>query len=113
MRAPRPLAELTCHVDDLFWDTLGAEQARLRFDPIWGADRDRDGFVDLDELAQQRLADLQDPDRAPLLDEDGVPLVYDPGAVPLADKNLREFLVAASASQAHLDGLGLCSVQRL
>jgi hypothetical protein len=106
-------AELTFHVDHLFWDTLGAEQARLRFDPIWGADRNRDGFVDLEELAQQRLADLQDPDGEPLLDEEGEPLVYDPGAIPLADKNLREFLLAASASQAHLNGLGLCSVQRL
>jgi hypothetical protein len=56
---------------------------------------------------------LQDPDGEPLLDEEGEPLVYDPGAIPLADKNLREFLLAASASQAHLNGLGLCSVQRL
>ncbi len=106
-------AEITFHVEHLFWDTLGAEQARLRFDPIWGADRDGDGVVVLDDLAAQRLADLRDPSGEPLLDEQGAPLVYDPGSIPLPDKNLREFVLATTASQAHLNGTGLCSTQRL
>lgn len=106
-------AEITFHVDHAFWDTLGAEQSRLRFDPMWGANRGGDALIELDELAQQRLADLTDPEGQPLLDEAGQPLVYNPGSIPLPDKNLREFVLISAASQAHLNGLGLCSVQAL
>ncbi|AKT39440.1 hypothetical protein [Chondromyces crocatus] len=106
-------AELTFHVDHLFWDTLGAEQSRLRFDPMWGANKDGDTTITFDELSGQRLADLTDPEGAPLRDEAGQALVYNPGSIPLPDKNLREFVLVSSASQAHLNGLGLCSVQAL
>ncbi|HSO00666.1 MAG TPA: hypothetical protein VLS89_20380, partial [Candidatus Nanopelagicales bacterium] len=106
-------AEITFHVDHVFWDTLGAEQSRLRFDPMWGANKNRDLVIDLDELAAQRLADLTDPEGQPLLDEAGQPLVYNPGSIPLPDKNLLEFVLVSAASQAHLNGLGLCSVQAL
>lgn len=106
-------AEITFHVDHLFWDTLGTELAQLRFDPLWGANKDGDDLVTLDELATQRLANLTDPTGAPLLDENGLPLVYNPGSIPLPDKNLKEFILVSGASQAHLNGLGLCSVGSL
>ncbi|EYF01663.1 hypothetical protein [Chondromyces apiculatus] len=106
-------AELTFHVDHLFWDTLGAEQSQLRFDPMWGANKDGDTTITFQELAGQRLADLTDPEGEPLRDEAGQALVYNPGSIPLPDKNLQEFVRVSAASQAHLNGLGLCSVQAL
>jgi hypothetical protein len=106
-------AEITIHMDHVFWDTLGTEVAQLRFDPIWGADVDEDGEVTVEELAAQRISALTDPTGAPLTDETGAPLVYDPGSLPLPDKNLYEFIVLSMASMAHLNGLGLCSVERL
>jgi hypothetical protein len=100
-------------MDHMFWDTLGTEVAQLRFDPIWGADVDQDGTVTTEELTDQRISALADPMGAPLLDEEGAPLVYDPGSLPLPDKNLYEFIQLSMASMAHLNGLGLCSVERL
>jgi hypothetical protein len=38
--------------------------------------------------------------------------VYDPGSLPLPDKNLYEYVLVSMASMAHLNGLGLCSVER-
>lgn len=106
-------AEITVHMDHMFWDTLGTEKAQLRFDPIWGADADEDGQVTTEELAAQRISALTDPMGEPLTDENGEPLVYDPGSLPLPDKNLYEFVLLSMASMAHLNGLGLCSVERL
>ncbi len=105
--------ELTVHVDHLFWDTLGAEQTNLRFDPFWGADKDKNGEVTRDELVAQRITNLTDPDGAPLLNDAGVPLVYNPASVPLADKTLWHFLLASTSSQIHYNGVGLCSISAL
>ncbi len=104
-------AEITFHLDHLFWDTLGSERATLRFDAIAGASDD--DVVTWDELATQRLASLRGPGGAPLLDGAGQRVVYDPGSVPLAAQTLQAFMLATSAGQAHLDGLGLCTVSRL
>jgi len=105
--------EITFHVDHVFWDTLGSEIAVLRFDAIWGADKDQDGVVTLDELAAQRIAAPTDPSGAPLLDESSGPLVYNPGSIPLPDRNLLEFMNVSASSQVHVNGLGLCSLQAL
>jgi len=105
-------AELTFHLDHLFWDTLGTEVAKLRFEPIAAAAGD-DQAASLDELSKQSLSDLRDLDREPLRDEAGARLVYNPGSVPLPEQSLRSFMLAASAGQAHLNGLGLCTITRL
>lgn len=101
-------AEITIHVEHLFWDTLGSEQQELRFDPI-AAVADDTGVVEWDALAGQLLADMQDADGAQLLDEDGAALVYNPGSLPIS--NLQEFLLAATRTQAHLGGAGLCTIE--
>ncbi len=95
-------AEITIHVEHAFWDSLGTEESSLRFDPI-AALADPDGFVGWDALASARLSDLQD--------EDGNPLVYDPGSLPIS--NLQEFVLAATRTQAHLGGEGLCTIEPL
>jgi hypothetical protein len=95
-------AEITIHVEHAFWDSLGTEESALRFDPI-AALADADGVVTWDALAGARLSELQD--------EDGNPLVYNPGSLPLS--NLQEFILAATRTQAHLGGEGLCTIEPL
>jgi hypothetical protein len=101
-------AEITVHVEHLFWDTLGSEQQVLRFEPI-AAVADDAGAVQWDGLAEQRLADMQDSDGEPLLDDDGTAVVYNPGSLPIS--NLQEFILAATRTQAHLGGEGLCTIE--
>jgi hypothetical protein len=103
-------AEITIHVEHMFWDTLGSEQNELRFEPIASV-ADADGVVSWAALAEQELANLRDVDGEPLADEMGVALVYNPGSLPLA--NLQEFILAATRTQAHFGGEGLCSIEPL
>ncbi|WP_433927197.1 hypothetical protein AB3662_29400 [Sorangium cellulosum] len=105
-------AELTVHVDHIFWDTLGSEVADLRFDAMAAA-AGADEHIDFEELDAQRLSDLMDPGGGPLLDESGAPIVYNPGSIPLEARTLKHFVLAASASQLHINGLGLCTVSAL
>jgi hypothetical protein len=106
------VAEITVHVDHLFWDTLGTEQAKLRFEPIAGASRD-DRDVSFAELAGQRLDNLLGRTGERLKNEAGQPLTYDPGSIPISAYNLQGFMLASSASQAHVNGVGLCTVSSL
>lgn len=103
-------AEITFHVEHMFWDTLGSEQNTQRFEAI-AAMADADGVIAFDDLREQRLADLRDADGDTLLDEDGAPLVYNPGSVPI--DNLRDFILAATRTEAHLNGEGLCTIEPL
>jgi hypothetical protein len=105
-------AEITFHLDHLFWDTLGTEVANLRFDAIAATAGD-DSVVSLDEVATQPLADLRGPDGSVLMDANGKRIFYNPGSVPLPEPNLRAFMLATSAGQAHLNGVGLCTISRL
>jgi len=50
--------QLTIHGDHLFYDDLQSANAKLRFDPIAGADADADGEVTLEELFQVKLVDI-------------------------------------------------------
>ncbi len=105
-------AELTFHLDHLFWDTLGTELSKLRFDALAAA-AGPDASVSLEDLRRQSLSDLRSADGSPLLDEKGQRLLYNPGSVPLPEQNLRAFVLATSAGQVHLNGLGLCTISRL
>lgn len=105
-------AEITIHVEHLFWDTLGSESASLRFDAmaaVAGADKK----VTTDEIASQALSDLKDASGMPLKDGAGMPVVYNPGSVQLPTSDLLAFLQASSASMAHLNGEGLCTISGL
>lgn len=104
--------EITIHVDHLFWDTLGTEVANLRFDAIAAAANGA-SEVTFDALAAQPLSDLRGLDGGALVDASGARILYNPGSVPLPAQNLRAFMLATSAGQAHLNGLGLCTISRL
>lgn len=103
-------AEITVHVEHMFWDTLGSETNELRFAPI-AAMADADGVIAFAALADQSLSDMRGPDGEPLLEEDGAALVYNPGS--LAISNLQEFVLAATRTQAHFGGEGLCTIEPL
>ena len=105
-------AEITIHVEHLFWDTLGSENASLRFDAL-AAVAGADKKVATDELASQSLANLKDANGMPLKDESGMPVVYNPGSVPLKTQDLLGFIQASSASMGHLNGEGLCAISGL
>jgi hypothetical protein len=105
-------AEITIHVEHLFWDTLGSENASLRFDAlaaVAGADKD----LTTEEIATQTLANLKDASGMPLKDGNGSPVIYNPGSVPLASQDLWAFIQASGASMAHLNGEGLCTISGL
>ncbi|MCG5053360.1 MAG: hypothetical protein KA712_10415 [Myxococcales bacterium] len=104
--------EITVHVDHLFWDTLGGERANLRFDAMAGAAGD-DTHITFEELGLQSLANPRGPNGLAVTDTAGAPLAYNPGSVPLAAPHLAAFMLASAASQAHVNGLGLCTVSRL
>ncbi|MEM9691095.1 MAG: hypothetical protein AAGA56_00995 [Myxococcota bacterium] len=109
-------SELTVHIDHLFWDTLGSEQLRLRFDAMAAADLESvggngDGVITFEELENQRLSDLRGLDGEPLLGDDGEILSYNPASTPLSESTLRGFVLASTATQVHLNGLGFCTIQ--
>lgn len=105
-------AEITIHVEHLFWDTLGSEDASLRFDAL-AAVAGADKMVTTEELATQSLADLKDANGMPLKDSAGMTVVYNPGSVPLKSQDLLSFIQASGASMAHLNGEGLCTITGL
>jgi hypothetical protein len=104
-------AEVTIHVDHLFWDTLGSEEAALRFDAI-AAKADVSGAIAWSALETQPLDQPLDAQGAPIKDADGKNISYNPGTVSLSGQHLAGFITASSSSSGHLNGGGLCTVTK-
>lgn len=85
------------HLVHLFWDTLGAGNEDMRFDPFAAAAGD-DGRVTLEDLESQDLTTL--------LDDDGVPLYDDAGLIE--EYNLRAYVERAMVESPHFNGIGFC-----
>jgi hypothetical protein len=100
-------AEVTVHLDHFFFDTYANDDALLRFEP-WAAVAGQDGIVTLDDLAAQSLSDLRDRNGDPIVDDGGLPVVYDPGPLEIADSNLRDYVIAAATTTGHFNGEGHC-----
>ncbi len=103
----RVTAQLTLHLDHLFFDSLVDPDAAMRFEP-WAAVAGEDGVVTLDDLATQSITDLRGVGGAPLLDQDGSMVFYDPGSTPLASRDLAGFVRAAFTTVGHFQGEGHC-----
>jgi hypothetical protein len=99
-------AEITVHLDHLFFDSLAEDEADMRFEAM-AAVADVDGVVTLDALSTQSLSDPQDRGGETIM-EGGAPLVYDPGPFALDAPNLREFLLVAAGTMGHFNGEGHC-----
>lgn len=103
-------AEITIHIEHMFWNSLGSEGGTMRFDAI-AAMADENGVIDLEALATQALSEPLDEHGEPLVDHNGNPVIYDPAAFPI--DNLRDFLLVSASYQAHLNGTGICTTTRL
>jgi len=99
-------AQITVHLDHLFFDTYAREDARLRFDAM--AAVSDDGALTIDDLAAQ--ANLSD-----LFDEAGDPLdlAYESGsAFDPVPEDLREYVISAATTTGHFNGEGHCDYER-
>ncbi|MCB9644665.1 MAG: hypothetical protein H6728_16445 [Myxococcales bacterium] len=101
------------HPIHLFWDSLGATNAKLRFDAFAAVAGD-DKLVTAEELAQQDLTNLKGLDGNPLVDADQKRVYYDDNGLLPPDKlNLQAFLEFAVRDSVHFNGLGLCKSERI
>jgi hypothetical protein len=98
-------AQITVHLDHLFFDTYANDEADLRFDAMAAAAMDEK--VTLDDLAAQgNLSDLTNAEGAPL------DVSYDPGsAFDPVPEDLREYVKAAATTTGHFNGEGHCDYQ--
>jgi hypothetical protein len=100
-------AEITWHLTHTWFDSY-AEDASLRAEAI-AAGWDGEGPVTLEDLADQRLTNLEGIDgQQPMADEVGNPILYIPGAS--GAETLEEFVLATRFG--HFNGLeGFCMTE--
>lgn len=103
-------AELTIHLDHLFFDTYANDDAALRFEP-WAAVYDGTNPITLEALASQRIAELEDRAGDPLRDGEGALIIYDPGPLTLGSNDLGEYVRAAATTTGHFQGEGHCDYE--
>lgn len=103
----RNVAQITVHLDHLFFDSFAIDDAALRFDAM-AAVAPADGPLTLPDLARQdNLSDLLGTDGKPL------ELAYDPGsAFDPVPRDLEAYVIAAGATTGHWNGEGHCSYRR-
>jgi len=96
-------AQVTVHLDHLFFDSFATDDAQLRFEAMAAVAPDS-GPLTLDELAKQdNLSAPKDAD-GELLD-----VVYDPGSTfDPVPRNLRDYVVGAASTIGHWNGEGHC-----
>jgi hypothetical protein len=101
-------AEVTVHLDHLFFDSYATEEPKLRFDPLAAMTAEGRPLL-LGALAgQDNLSDLKSLTGEPL------GLAYDPGsAFHPVPTNLAEYVTAAAETTGHWNGEGHCEYQRL
>lgn len=99
--------QLTLHLDHLFFDSARDEEPNLRFD-AWAAVAGADREITYADLATQNLADLVGIDGMPLLDEDGMPIAYEPPSAGLPMQTLQAFVLAQAFTIGHFEGEGHC-----
>lgn len=99
-------AELTFHLDHLFFDSYATDEPALRFDAM--AAMATDGAVTLADLQGQSTSDVRDADGDPLTTDEGAPVIYDPGDLVLDAPTLRAFVRAAATTVGHFQGEGHC-----
>ena len=100
-------AQITVHLDHLFFDSFARDDAALRFDAM-AALAETGAPLTLDALAaQDNLSDLVDEDGEPL------DLGYDSGSTfdPVPE-NLRDYVIAAATTTGHFNGEGHCDYER-
>ena len=100
-------AQITVHLDHLFFDSFATDGAKLRFDPMAAVAPEKDPLSLEDLAAQDNLSDLKDASGQSLN------LTYDPGSelVPTPE-NLEQYVEAAATTTGHWNGEGHCHYAR-
>lgn len=103
----RNTAQITVHLDHLFFDSYASDDAQLRFDPM-AAVAPASEPLTLPDLAQQdNLSDMKGPDGEPL------ELAYDPGSsFDPRPRDLEQYVIAAATTTGHWNGEGHCNYER-
>ena len=101
-------AELTVHLDHLFFDSLASKEPGMRFEAM--AAVAGEGPLTLEDLAAQSITDVRDAEGEPI-EVEGAPLIYDPGDTPLEARDLRGFVLAAARTMGHFQGEGHCDYE--
>jgi hypothetical protein len=122
------VAQITLHVDHVFWDKLRIEGTPLRFDQVaaWvNSGNSASNPLELSTLGKPLAATFADgtplPDRAPkqptaaCYDPADQPnpaqVVLEPGGVPSSSvSNLADFMAFSGQSQMHLNADGICFI---
>lgn len=124
--APSPngavTAQITLHIDHLFWGALGVEDPPLRFDHIAARARGEgaNGEVTMADLMGVVPTNLRDRMNRVVADRGGQTMGYTPrdpnalsldlgGNTGLAD--LRDFVAFSHRASGHLNSEGLCAVR--
>ena len=100
-------AQITVHLDHLFFDSFATDDAKLRFDSM-AAVAPASGPLTLADLAKQtNLSDLKDSSGKSLS------LTYDPGSeLKPTPNNLEDYVIAAATTTGHWNGEGHCNYAR-
>lgn len=102
-------AEVTIHLDHLFFDSLAIDEPKLRFEPFAAAAVG--GDVSNAFLATS-VTNIVDRMGNPIMDGGNV-VVYDPGPFVISPMNLEQFLLAAGSTMGHWNGEGHCDYEVL
>ena len=101
-------AQITVHLDHLFFDSYAQDDPALRFDAMAAAAPEEGPLTLGDLAAQDNLSDLRDAAGQPL------ELAYDSGSTfDPVPSDLREFVVAAATTTGHFNGEGHCDYERV
>lgn len=101
-------AQITVHLDHLFFDSYATDDAELRFDAMAAVAPASDPLTLSDLAKQDNLSDLQGADGKPL------ELAYDPGsAFDPVPKTLEDYVIDAATTTGHWNGEGHCVYERL
>jgi hypothetical protein len=115
-------AQITLHIDHMFWGALGAEDPPLRFDHIASRARGTGamGEVTMDDLMGVVPTNLRDRMSRAVPDRGGQTMGYtarDPNALSFdlggntGLNDLRDYLAFSQRASGHLNSEGLCAVR--
>lgn len=115
-------AQVTLHMDHLFWEALSREDPPLHFDPVAARANTTGttGTVSLDDLMGVVPTNLRDRMNRPVPDRGAQTMGYtarnpmalslDPGGAS-GVSDLRDFVVYSARASGHLNADGLCAVR--
>jgi hypothetical protein len=115
-------AQITLHIDHLFWGALGAEDPPLRFDHIASRARGTGamGEVTMDDLMGVVPTNLRDRMNRAVADRGGQTMGYtarDPNSLSFdlggntGLNDLRDYLAFSQRASGHLNSEGLCAIR--